>query len=434
MILRHPAHPSRSVRLAYCLNLRECADVDALIALLRSIVVPLRTRLAARGPFGVGMYLPASLARALASPSGSRAVDHLASELEAQALDPFTWNAFPFGGFGALGLKTRVFQPSWSEPERLEFTVAVAHVAAALVRRLRGMGSGAGARIAEHVSISTHTGGWAAHLHGAVDREEFAFHQARAVDALARLEEATGVRAILALEPEPGANAADLRALDQHLAFVKPRARSLLEEERNRDRAHAADLVDRHLGVCLDTCHAAVEGEALEVAADLAAGRRASPAKLQYASALRVAAPGSNPSGVEALLALAEPRFLHQVRAYGGGERLAVDDLPDLVRELAGDRRAAWLAAREWLCHLHVPVDLETAGGGLGTTRADADRILASLLAHPERWATSELHVEIETYTWEALPGWVRGDGALVEGIEREYRHVLGELARAGWG
>jgi hypothetical protein len=132
-------------------------------------------------------------------------------------------------------------------------------------------------------------------------------------------------------------------------------------------------------------------------------------------------------------MALDEPRFLHQVRALGAGERLEVDDLPALKEELAGPRRAAWLAASAWTCHMHVPVDLKRAGGALSTTRADADRVLAALLADPARWSTPELHVEIETYTWEALPGWVRGDGPLVDGIEREYRHVLDQMAAAGW-
>lgn len=432
MLLRHASHPSRAVRVAYCLNLRECVDVDALVALLRTVVVPLRARLAARGPFGVGLYVPAKLALSLAAKEGAHELDRLARELETSALDPFTWNAFPYGGFGGEGLKSRVFAPSWATEERLAYTVAVAQIATTLARRLRGAPDPT-AGAPEHVSISTHTGGWAADLRSEADVAECAFQQARCVDALALLEETTGVRAVLALEPEPGANAGDLRALDQHLASAKPRARALLEEEKNRERTHAAELVERHLSVCLDACHAAVEGEAREIADEIVAGKRASPAKLQYASALRVASPGTNPAGVEALLALAEPRYLHQVRGHGGGERLAVDDLPELAQELAGPRRDAWLAAKSWTCHVHVPVDLETAGGALGTTRDDADRVLGALLADPDRWSTRELHVEIETYTWEALPGWVRGDGAIVEGIEREYRHVLGVLANAGW-
>ncbi len=429
MILRHSQYPARTIRLAYCLNLRECTDVDQLVTLLRAIVVPLRMRLGTRGPFGVGLYAPAKLARELADPSGSHALDTLARECEAHALDPFTWNAFPYGNFGNEGLKQRVFEPPWSSRDRLDFTAAVASAATGLARRLRGNTRSP----EEHVSISTHTGGWAASWNSKSDLAEGAFQQARCVDALARLEEANGIRTILALEPEPGANAPSLSALDEYFDFAKPRARALLEDEKNRDEVHATGLVERHLGVCLDTCHAAVEGEAATVTADLAASRRASPAKLQYASALRVVAPGSNPDGVAALLALAEPRYLHQVRAPGVGARLAVDDLPQLALELESERRDAWLAAPEWTCHMHVPVDLETAGASLATTRDESDSILAGALADPDRWSTPELHVEIETYTWEALPGWVRGDGAIVEGIEREYRHVLSQLADAGW-
>ncbi len=374
------------------------------------------------------MYVPASLARTLADPSGAHELDWLARELETLGLDPFTWNAFPFGDFGDEGLKQRVFEPTWAQPERLEYTLDVARIATALVRRQNG----AGGLATRHVSISTHSGGWGSTL-SVAQREQCAFQLARCVDELATLEESTGVRVVLALEPEPGANAPTQRALTEFAAFVAQRAERWLQDERHRSRANAALLVERHLGACLDACHSAVEGEADEVARDLVAHRRATPAKLQYASALRVVAPGANPAGVERLLALAEPRFLHQVRGHGAREPLAVDDLPHLAAELATDRRDLWLSAAEWTCHLHVPVDLEELGGALRTTRADADAILASLVSDPAGWSTNELHVEIETYTWEVLPGWVRGDSAVVEGIEREYRHVLARLALAGW-
>jgi hypothetical protein len=80
-----------------------------------------------------------------------------------------------------------------------------------------------------------------------------------------------------------------------------------------------------------------------------------------------------------------------------------------------------------------VPVDLESAGAGLATTRASADAILAQLLMDPSRWSTNDLNLEIETYTWDVMPGHVRGPGELVDGLEREYRHVMGALESAGW-
>ncbi len=80
-----------------------------------------------------------------------------------------------------------------------------------------------------------------------------------------------------------------------------------------------------------------------------------------------------------------------------------------------------------------MPVDREELGAGLRTTRAHADALLDALLDAPARWKSPELHVEIETYTWDVLPGSARGPGSLVEGLEREYRHVIGRLEARGW-
>jgi len=53
--------------------------------------------------------------------------------------------------------------------------------------------------------------------------------------------------------------------------------------------------------------------------------------------------------------------------------------------------------------------------------------------AHPELWGVDELHLEIETYTWDVLPGPARGTGELADGLEREYLHVIARLEAAGW-
>ncbi|MCP3917294.1 MAG: hypothetical protein GY711_17245 [bacterium] len=66
--------------------------------------------------------------------------------------------------------------------------------------------------------------------------------------------------------------------------------------------------------------------------------------------------------------------------------------------------------------------------------RCHADAILGRALAHPADWTGSELHVEIETYTWDVLPGAARGPGALVDGLEREYAHVLDLSPEPGGG
>ena len=420
----HDAHPDRRVRLAYCLNLHAADDLEGTLEGVRAITLPLAERLSGGRPFGVGMYLPGEVALALDEADLARLTRFV---LEAD-LDPFTFNAFPFGGFQTDGQKTDVYRPTWMEEERTAFTVAVARAADHLARA-RGE---AGAEGGRHVSISTHPGGFAAWMGGRRDLERCAHQLARCAAELVRIEAAGGTRIVLALEAEPRSSANDSAELASYLEWARPYAAGILVEELGFAPDDARTAVTRHLGTCLDCCHSAVEFE--DPARALEQAARGGPlGKLQFSSALALRAPGSDAAAREALLAMDEPRFLHQVTGTGGSPVPHCDDLPELARALADERAESWLACDEWRCHFHVPVDLETLGEGLGTTQAHAARLLDGLLARPADWTTPELHLEIETYTWSVLPGAARGTGELVDGLEREYRHVMALLERAGW-
>jgi len=274
-------------------------------------------------------------------------------------------------------------------------------------------------------------------------------------------------RIVLGLEPEPRSLAGDTREL---IPLAEAIARAVANQAMGAPAGAEAGLGVRSdcapstdsdaesgavgtstvaLGVCLDACHAAVEFEGAVAAAERAT-RLMPLAKLQYSSAVRLTDPGSDPEGFAALLAQDEPVYLHQVTgrqaASDGAEHAGAqggpssDVLPDQLRRAADltDLAAApgtWRALDELRCHFHVPVDL-AAVGRLDTTAAFASELLDHLLAHPERWGTRELHVEIETYTW-SLGGFDgaprQGHAHVVDGIEAEYRHVLAQLAAAGW-
>ena len=114
MLFTHAAQPGRAVRLAYCLNLHPADTLEGLLEGLRTITLPLRERIAPGREFGVGMYVPAGLTHQILRTyySSDRSMP-LGSYLREHGLDPFTWNAFPYGGFGEAGLKARVFEPTW---------------------------------------------------------------------------------------------------------------------------------------------------------------------------------------------------------------------------------------------------------------------------------------------------------------------------------
>ena len=433
----------RRLRLGYGLNLHAPRTLAELEDGLTAVTLPLRARVAPNARFGVGMYLPAELAHALDPARDAHALEPLAAFLVEHALDPFTFNAFPYERFQSDGLKERVFAPAWWERARLDYTLAVARIAVELAAR--GASGGAARDAGRHVSISTHCGQFGAFVEGSANELAAIAHFARAALELARLEDARGVRVVLALEPEPRSACNDLAALARFRPRLLERGARFLAGEHAVASSRAETLLARHVGACVDACHAAVEFEDASTA-----GRGTGAlAKLQFTSALAVREPATNARGRAALLALDEPRFLHQVTGRRGAELLRARDLGELATGLE-----RWLACDEWRCHFHVPVDLEDARDergaplGLATTRAFADAVLERVLRAPsaapggaegELGDLRELHLEIETYTWDVLPAFARGGAnatageRLVQGLAREYAHVQGVLARAGW-
>jgi len=424
MLWRHPERAGRAVRLGYCLNLHAADTLAGLLQGMRAITLPLRSRLGGGGPFGVGLHLPAALARRLAQPSRARELGVLRAFLAEHGLDAFTLNAFPYGGFQREGLKAGVFEPTWLDAKRVAFTLAAAKVAV----RVRGEEQ-AGA-----ISISTHTGMHASSLRGEEDLDGCARNLARCAAALAALEEESGRRVVLSLEAEPRASCNDTAELAGFRARLLERGAEVLARERGIAAERARGWMERHAGTCLDTCHAAVEFEPPETALENATALGAPLGKLQFTSALALKAPASNDEARRRFLALDEPRFLHQVTGRTPRGLVRAGDLPEVARAFRRDPSGPWGDCDEWRCHFHVPVDVERLGPrGLGTTRAYADKVLALALERPELWGSDELHLEIETYTWDVLPREARGAGELCDGLEREYRHVIARLEAAGW-
>ncbi|MDF1836234.1 MAG: metabolite traffic protein EboE [Planctomycetota bacterium] len=417
----HPSHGDAAVRLAYCTNLHAGETLPEIQQGLERHTVRVKEQLQESGPFGVGLYLPAKVALHLASAQGAGDLQGFAAWLEQAGLDPFTFNAFPYGGFQRDGLKVAVYDPTWDTTDRAAYTAAVAQVAP----RLAGWSQ----EPSRHISISTHPGAHVSQVGTGVEIPACVSGLARAVVDLVMGQDDRGARIVLSVEAEPWAIAGDSAAMVRHLEAVSREAQELLIGGHGFSVEQARTAVGQNLGTCLDACHSAVEFEPAGDAVRLAR-RVGSMGKLQYSNALSLSRPGSNPEAVAALLALDEPRFLHQVNGGAQGKLVRASDLVDLQGDLAGADRSSWMDCEEWRCHFHVPVNLPEFAG-LGTTQGHADAILLDLLEDPSAWNTTELHVEIETYTWNILPG--SSPGGLVPGLVAEYRHVLDLLADRGW-
>jgi hypothetical protein len=95
----------------------------------------------------------------------------------------------------------------------------------------------------------------------------------------------------------------------------------------------------------------------------------------------------------------------------------------DLSEPLIADPPADFASAQVWRIHFHVPVDADRLGP-LATTRpalADALSAVAKLDYAPD--------LEVETYTWDVLPG---AAGDLVAGLTQELLAARQLIAAAG--
>jgi sugar phosphate isomerase/epimerase len=362
-------------RLAYCTNVLAAPTVDTLVDSLDGAWGEVRDR-SGLPRLGLGLWFPRPVAERLATDPD--AVERVREALAHNDLDVLTYNAFPAEAFHAPEVKQAVYRPDWLDGERRMYTLQVARIAGLL------------ASPGDVVPVSTLPLGFP--KWDAERRRRAADTLCTVAMNLVMLEKATGVSVRLALEPEP---ACALETTDEVLAFWQndliPVAGPRLEH------------VAKHLGVCLDLCHAAVEHE--DPVAALARYEEAGVAvhKVQVSAALHVPDP-TDPAQREHLSAFAEPRWLHQVGAADG--RIAVD-LPDA---LADDDLAA---AGPWRVHFHVPLHRAEVGG-LPTTRDDVARFLGHVAAreHPPL-------LELETYTWSVVPG--EGDD-LAENVAAEIR------------
>ena len=385
--------------LTYCLNIHPAETWREVEAALAGPVAAVKRAVSPHRRFDVGLRLSARAVEALADPQQRRRLKDIFRENDYGVL---TVNGFPYGPFHGTRVKEEVYQPDWRSPERLRYTNALADIMADL------------AAAGDVVSLSTVPGTFKP-LGRSAERL-MADHMLAAVAHCMSLERETGVTVALAVEPEP---CCFLETVAESVAYFmqflfSESALARLGELTGASRNEAAAALPRHLGLCYDVCHAAVEFE--DPADSIAHLREAGiPVhKLQLSAALRI--DGVTSAAREALRAFDEPTYLHQVVARGARGLSRMTDLPEaLARGGEGD-------GEDWRIHFHVPIFAD-ALDGFGTTQ---DVLIEILELH--RRQPIAPHLEVETYTWDVLPEHLRRT-PLEQAVARELSWVLDRLS-----
>jgi len=375
--------------LAYNSNLHPAETVAEMVDAIEGFAGPLRERL---GWERLGIDLRLGSVAIHECQSDPARLARLRAALDRAGAVAYTINAFPLSAFQSEVVKDAAYRPDWTTVERLHDTIAAIGIATALcdeelitISTCPGSHKPWGPATNDPVAIARAFGHWCA--------------------AAAGHERQSGTRVVLCMEPEPWCT---LESSHEVAAFwrdhVAGDAVEAVAQALQVDPGTAGEVVARHLALCYDTCHVSVAWEDQATAAGRCAEAGASPLKVQFSACPQVL---DLDRGFDDLVAMAEPRFLHQsaLRLPGGEihQVLDLDRLPD-----ARSQHPEAEAARS---HFHIPIYAEPAAEGVSSTVDDSLAGLAACREHGMR------HLAVETYTWSILAD---DEADALEGTARE--------------
>jgi sugar phosphate isomerase/epimerase len=407
--MNSPARSPQVSTLGYCTNIHPGITVEEICENLQTVSAEVAQRRQGKArKLPVGLWIPSTAAVQLRRHGMQPLIDAIAKH----NLLPYTINGFPYDNFHQERVKHEVYQPTWWQDDRMTYTRDLAKILGEL--------------LPEHVTtgtISTLPLGWPKqidHDEDPVDgkpvwrdvNEEELHHVGtnfrRLAEDMRMLEDRTGKRIVIAIEPEPGC------LLERSEQVVKWFDKQL------PDPTHR-----RYIGVCHDVCHAAVMMEDQRDVLTAYADAGIVLGKVQVSSAIvadwKDILATDREAALDQLRRLAEDRYLHQTgRVKADGSFALAEDLPELIKQLPADDQ-------KWIIHFHVPIFLERFGH-LETTHNQVKTTVDAIKELTERENSKKTkalefigHWEVETYAWSVFPDSLRqGDLAIGDELTRQ--------------
>ena len=412
--------------IPYCLNIHPGESLAETRAAIERYALAVKAQVSPDAPYPLGLRLGATAARELADPA---ALDAFRDLLARHDLFVTGINGFPYGTFHNAAVKTAVYQPDWSTPERLNYTGRLASILAALLPEgqtgsvstvplgYKGQGAGFGVQGSgkqESGVRSRESDGSLTNRRTLNPPPLFPRQLAVMAEYLHDLKKTTGREIVLAIEPEPDCLLEDTQEVvawfeDELLVEGK----RWLTFQGRRTPEEAEMLLRTYIGLCLDTCHFAVAFEDPLTALLRFESACIRVARIQLSAAIRATI---TDDALARLAAFIDPVYLHQTKIRLPRGRIVA--LPDLTAETLETARQH--AGCELRTHFHVP--LFYAGDEvLGSTHTD---LTPDFFAHVQ---ARGYPLEIETYTFNVLPPALR-PADVVDSLVAEHAWVQSRM------
>ena len=364
--------------LTYCSNIHSGETWSDHFAKLRENIPLVKQQVSPFNPFGIGLRLSNVASLELRKQEN---LDEFRKWLNENECYLFTMNGFPYGGFHNTVVKDNVHAPDWLSADRVQYTIRLAQILAALLPE--GMDGG----------ISTSPLSYK-FWHKEEDLpdvyQKATMHLLDVVDQLIRIKRATGKLIHIDIEPEPdGLLGNGTEFMQWYVQYLVPMGTTFIQDRYKVNEDEATSLLREHVQICYDVCHFAICYEDHHHVIEQLRSLGIKTGKIQISAALK--APLSQNMDerkkvIDAFSTFNEPVYLHQVMAKkNNGQFILYRDMP-LALDDSQNKDVV-----EWRAHFHVPLFVSSYGV-LGSTRHEIEKVLAIHEATP-----FTIHLEIET-------------------------------------
>lgn len=362
--------------LSYCTNIHPGENWIETFHALKSNILLIKNEISNENSFGIGLRLSNLAATELLA---DKNMEVFINWLNQNNLYVFTANAFPFGSFHQTQVKENVHFPDWQTIERIEYTKKVAII----LSQLPNIGS--------EQSISTSPLSYKFWHHSEQEKQNIFEISAKYLLEMAifleKLKIETGRYIHLNLEPEPDG------LIENNDEFINFYENILLPYAIKNDEKGEV-LIRKYIGICYDICHYAVMFENHEQAIQNLKNKNIKIGKVQISSALKIDFNAISISEIKMQLSkFVESTYLHQV------VQLNTDGTFERFSDLDLALKSINNSIKEWRVHFHVPIFANTFSG-ITSTKSD----IIEVLKLNQKYDFCN-HFEVETYTWDILPG-----------------------------
>ena len=387
---------NHDIHLAYCTNIHRGESWEQTFDTLQKYTLAVRDRVSPNKPYAIGLRLGDAASRQLSDRATLTAFQRW---LDANNCYIFTINGFPYGSFHGTRVKEQVYAPDWTTDDRVAYTCRLFELLAELIPPgVEGSVSTVPCSFKEFIKSEDQV--------VAMRRQLW-----RTVEHIARVSEKSGKTLHLGLEPEP-------------LCYLETTAEAVTFFEGLRKDRPNDDRLDRHLGVNYDTCHLAIEFEEAASSIRELQRNKIKISKIHFSSALKVK---PTREARRELAAFVEPVYFHQVIArWPDGRITRAKDLDIALAESTALDTLPDTQLPEWRIHFHIP--LHSRPTELFDTTSHQILGVIDLLAENPALCR---HIEMETYTWEVLPGALKKRD-VVDQLADEYAWTLDKLRARG--